>query len=300
MAIQQQFEQLKQQLNAVDAKYSTVPQKVVLDLPPTLALQPKEYTPPTEQEMQQEAQLKTLADYLSKKYNIELKADNQQIDISRDIDKTTEITNRNMAKLEATRDKKAEDSMDNAIANGIGRSSIAEVGVKKIIMGYDDEISAERESGNMALQQLQEDLTKLSKDTAEALANLDEERDAKTRVHLTSILDSVNRQLDSVLQYNNNINEREVKYQASIAEKQARHEDRELERAASMAKLKATIGVSGVEELIINDKLSTVKDLLSQLPRSEAVALVKKDGYLEAVLGKYYSYILDYANRLPL
>ncbi len=294
-----EYKKLRNKMENVDNKYSLSYHEPQLDMPESLNLEKMTYEMPDEDELLKNAEQRTEADYITDKYKIEKAetAGRDKLDGER-----TQAERAEEELMKKLADKLQSDTRtvsDDTLKKGTARSSIRSEGLSEARSVHDSGVSQAQASKEEKLADIQRRLQQLAEQTASALSSLDQTRDAEIKETLEKLLAEAERQRDSVMKYNNTVEEKEQKYQAQREKAYESARQAENQRAMKAASLYAQLGASGVEEQKLNEKLSLAKQFFGTMSRAEAKSLLNSDSFMYAQLGKYYNYLTDFVNSLP-
>jgi len=293
---QQQFQD---KLHQIDQKYDRHAHEVEIDLPESLGLTKMDYQAPTEQQLQQRAEqavspkydekiLKATTDSENERQKIESKVAEEEIDYGW---KTQEERRKF--------DEKVKKLLDGFVRRGVGQSSLAkqaEAAAEAEHLGAETHLQRQHLAKTSAFS---EALDRLEEETEQVLANLDDQKDAAVAEKMAALLKEVRRAQNDVLKYNNSVDEHEANFTVRKERARVAAQNSESSRALRAATLYATIGIDGINDMKLDEKVAVCRAYFSQFPRQTAVALFNADESLEYHLGKYYSYVKSYVESLP-
>ncbi len=293
-----EFAPVKTQVEAVDRKYSLDYNEPLLDMPQSLDLPRLEFTPKTERELREEADLQVKPRYLER-----LLALNKSY--SADVNKTErallnaeESARKALAKLAADFNTDAETIRSKLIDAGLLYSSA----LSRITEQRRTQYQADVDNANASADAERNVITKqrevLDLNYNNSVAELEEERNARAQTAYNSLKTKDDAEKIRTEKYNNGLEEKEQKYLYSRARAYEYARQAEYDRAFEARRLRNEIGAAGYEEAIITEKYGILTRYVSALGnREEALAVVQGDNFCRLHLKEYYNTLIDYINR---
>ncbi len=290
---------LKTRILSVDDKYSLATLPWDPGWPETLGLEKQTYTPKSEEELRTLAEQAVAPVIVTRRNNAEHTYSVKMKSLSRD--KSALIAA--LAKKIRTASSKYNDeksAIERKVRDhGLYFSNVANKYVNLANQRYTEEV-------NEMTTDSQNERAKIEQEEADAEAVLEEtyaaiEREQEARV--TDEMDALRAKEEkarvSVDKYNNSIEEKEQKYQASRARAYTTAKAQAEERALRNAERYAKLGEVGYRALVQNEKYLICQDTMSSLLRDEANIMLTFDSFLRSHLGDYYQSLLDWINTLP-
>lgn len=291
------YKKLKEQLEKVDSQYDTTYKEPELDLPESLNLEKLQYTMPTQQEIENLAKQENISDYISKNQQLDSKIEDYKLTNSQ---KQQTVNEEKKAKDDQLREQLQQElkSIGNrTIDNGIARSSIT-TGAKQQAKEVNDA------TRKQYAEQFDTELQQLASQLAQQLADTDEQRKILQETFQNEVLNSVakltaeaQKKYDDTVKYNNTVDEKEAKYQADREEQLFDARQDEYQRINDLIELYSKVGETGIEARKTNEKLQYVKEFFDSVDKQTALSILNSDNTLQAHLGMYYDYIVDYVNN---
>lgn len=300
LELQALYNELKVRVIAVDTKYSLDYVEPQLDLPDSLNLQKLTYTPKTKAELTTLATQEVAATYISKQRSID----------SAYANKLKSYTARR-AELKEKYDKKLNDAtadhtkdMSNLkrklANNGLLFSTVYTDYVARATRDYNDKIAALILESIAMEQIINNEESATDKSYQQECASLTDEKQAKIAQVYQKLFDADEKLRVSIEKYNNSLEEKEQKYQASRARAYQSARNAEYNRMYNALRIYAQLGETGYRNRILQEKYAVCKDAFWPLRREEAQAILTFDSFLRTHLDTYYSAFVDWINTALL
>ena len=117
----------------------------------------------------------------------------------------------------------------------------------------------------------------------QSLASIESERQSKLDDVLSDLRENEEKTRLNVEKYNNSLQEKEIKYQASREKALEAAREAEYDRAYKMAKLLAEIGETGIKEKVLLEKYHICQNSFRTLRRNEAKTLLNVDAFYKPI-----------------
>ena len=294
----EQYSQLKKVLAEIDNKYSVSYINVELDFPPTLGLQHLEFVPKEQAELFDMAEKKVSPKYEEKKRNLEKSFQNAMSNLNYQIEKTRLKYAQQLADLQKKQEEKLNDANQKMTDNGLMFSTVFE----KFNDGC--ATSAEKEMQELSAQADAEIALLTAKaqslqSTHEAnLESLNEQRIIERTFVLLDMQEKQAKHVENVQKYNQAVDEKETKYQASCMRALNSAVTAEFQRGLEATKLLWEIGESGVHQQIISEKLVRCRATFRLFNREEAYYVLSLDSFVEANLESAYGSFMEWVDTV--
>ena len=290
------YSDIKESFRLVDEKYSLVAAEPQLDMPESLNLKKLAYTPKTQEELNAAAELSTAAAILSKQnsversYSAKLKSISQkQAEVLSDADMKA---NESVEAFNAEKEEIARKLVDNGLVFSTIAVKFNDLASQHHIKRM-EKISSRVDHRTKLIESEQADAEQLYTESCEALQR---EKEARIAEALRRLAEEEEKQRIAVEKYNNSLEEKEQKYQASRARAYESAYRARQNTALQNAKLYAELGETGYRDLIQKEKYSICVKQCAALTREEGNALLGFDGFLRTELGSYYSTFVNWVN----
>lgn len=281
---------------AIDSSYSLVAEATTLELPDTLGETKLEYTPLTTAEILAKAAKYFEADYIDKQFDINSDADSDIAKLNAKISAVETALITKISDITAECIEKCLASQYNSIDNGIARSSIYGDAVTALETEYDEQKSDAEADSASTVAGYQSDIAVAEQYQQDALDNLDAVRDAEIEEKSLDIEDDELDRETEVIDYNNDVDVREVEYQYDKAKDLLSAENDERDRAISIAELQLKLGDAGLADFIAQQKFAYAKSVVADMTYTEAKYFLTSG--ISSHLGDYYASFVDYVNNL--
>lgn len=300
LELQELYEALKKRVLSIDEKYSLDYVEPKLDLPDSLNLQKLEYNPKSQEELTALAEQAVAAIIISKQANIEKAYSSKLNSVAIKISKNNDTANATLSGLAVQHDEKLEKIKRKAIEHGLVFSNVTSKYITLENRAYDLLVfntSKEFHQKGELIKQEQEDAEKIYE---QSTAALEEEKQARIAQAYQKLLDAEEASRISIEKYNNSLEEKEQKYQASRERTLENARRAAYSRALNNAKLYVELGESGYRQLIQREKYAVCQDAFFPLRRDEAQAILTFDSFLRTHLGTYYDSFVNWINTTLL
>ena len=288
------YDRLKVRINEIDRKYNLNYTEPKIDLPESLNLQKMTYTPKSESELKSLAEQHVAATVLSKQRSIDSSYSTKLKTLGR---KRTELGREQTSKLK-TIDSDYTDALINLDRKLTNNGLLFSTTASNYRMAVSSEYSNKKSACNTKYL---EDLkaVDLEESDLEAVYNtqceqLNAEWKALVNKRYQALLESEKKAKEKVEKYNNNVDEKEQRYQFTRSKFIESMRRAERDRVLTMTKLYAQLGDVTYRDRMIREKYAAAQDSFWPLRRHEANALVTFDSFLSYHLEKYYSTFLNW------
>ena len=288
------YKKLLDSMAQVDRKYSTSYQEQKVNAPDSLGLQKLLYEMPTEEEVAKQAQQyysagkakeasalnlateKVLSELEEKAKNVLQQAVEGQLKINDQ--RESDLKNTNYA-------TQVKNLTNSSIKTGMidKVNTVAEKALDLLKQNTDNSIADIENKKNEAKELNQRQLEELEKIYAEKIAQ-----------KMAEIFEEAQKEADAVTKYNNSVDEKEAKYQKSLAAQMEELEKQEWQRVAEMLKLREQIGESGVEAQKAEEKYRAIRSVLDQYSPEDALGILESSSAFKSHLGDLYDTLRAY------
>ncbi|MDE6551016.1 MAG: hypothetical protein K2M44_05925 [Clostridia bacterium] len=176
---------------------------------------------------------------------------------------------------------------------GTGRSSMYYETDKAYDNALVEAIGAVDSSLKDKLSQIDMQLAQLAAQKQQTEDELNTTYSQKKQAETESLLAAMQKQLDSIAKYNNNIKAKTVKYQMDRNKAIRKQAEEEAKAARETAKYESLYGYVGDKKTNYERRLQTAIDFYTSLPKEVAVKLVNNNPTVAGYLGLYYSRLVD-------
>lgn len=294
-----QYQTLKAEMVRVDDKYSLVYHEPDLDLPESLELEPLVHTPLTDEQIALLAEAEVQAWYLAETEKIRKQHTEKTNELTSKQTKLLNDFNAKSAKLTAELAQKADEIKAKIAKNGMANSSVLANALQQNATYYADKIDAESTDYQNDLAVVLQELDDLDDGYTARLTALDGVKQAKIATASEEIRQKDEKTATNVAKYNQTLNEKETKYQASCQRTIQYALQAEYQRALDAARIYAEVGDDGAEMMKLNEKLTLAKAFLGGMSQEMATAVVTSDSFMRTSLGAHYEYLITYIGNLP-
>ena len=290
------YNNLKVKVEAVDRKYSLDYREPMLDMPESLNLPKLTFTPKTEEQLTLLANQQADATYIAKQRQLDVNRAQSLQNISQKYSELdTELETKSQALL--TDYNAACDKLKiKLINNGLMYSTVNSRATQQARADYDQAVRNLNADNANKREQIDDRLDSVEAVYVEACNSLEQEKQATVVKAYNKLVDTENKEKQSVDKYNAKLDEKEVKYQASRARAIEYAWEAEYDRAFAAIKLYQQMGATGFADMKAQEKLNLCKQEFMPLRRNEAETLRTVDSFLQSHLGSYYSTFVDWIN----
>ena len=294
------YNEMKVHINAIDAKYSLDYAEPKIELPDSLNLEKMTYTPKSEQELVELAEQQIMATVMSKQRTLDSSYSTKVKAIAR---KRTEAGKELTSKL-----KKVDENYGEALANverkltnnGLLFSTTATAYREQAYANYNQQKTDCNLNYDADIQALDAEERDLDDVYQQSCGMLEEEKQALKGKKYQELLAAEAKAKTAVEKYNNNVDEKEQRYQITRAKFIESMRRAERDRVLDMTKLYLQLGDVTYRDRMIREKYAAAQDTFWNLRRHEAHALLEYDSFLSFHLGNYYSTFVDWVDTYLL
>lgn len=296
LELQALYEQLKIRVLQIDDKYSLDYVEPELDMPDSLNLQKLEYTPKTEEELTALAEQAVAATIISKQNSAERTYLAKLKSLSLKQDKLNVKTQQTISDRADEYAKKREEIHQKLVNNGLYFSTVGNKYYNLANQEYIQDVNKLTAEGEAERDFINREITDAEALYNETLASLEEEKQARIADKLQKLIEAEEKLRISIEKYNNSLEEKEQKYQASRAKAYENARKNAYNRAYNNAKLYLEMGETGYRQLIQKEKYAVCQDAFYALRREEANTILQFDSFLLSHLGIYYDTFVEWIN----
>lgn len=294
--LQDLYAKLKVRVLAVDRKYSLDYVEPQLDMPESLNLQKLTFTAKTPAELTALATQEVEASYIAKQRSLDSNYANK---LKSYIARLAELTEKY--------DKKQRDLMDQFIIdirstkrklinNGLLFSTVYNDALYEINNKLNDDSNSLIAESSRYKQIVKDEQSATETAYKQSCASLEKEKQAKIKQVYQKLLEADEKLRVSIEKYNNSLEEKEQKYQASREKAYQSARNAEYDRMYNAAKIYAELGETGYTRRILQEKYAICQDAFWPLRREEAQTILTFDSFLRTQLDAYYSTFVNWIN----
>jgi len=288
------YKKILEDMAKVDKKYSTEYQEQEVDAPDSLGLQKLTYDMPTQEEVEQSAKQYYSAGKAEDISEINLSTEKTIKDLEDKAKNILAQAVKGQAEINDKRQKDLKSANYSTQVKNLTNSSIKTGIMDKVNTVADQALEILQKDTDNSIADV-ENKKKEAKSFAEKrLQELEKVYAEKITQKIAEILAEAQKEADAVTKYNNSVDEKEAKYQKSIASQLAELEKQEWKRVAEMLALKKEIGESGIEKQKIEEKYRAVRSVLDQYSPEDALAILEGSSAFKIHLGDMYDSIRAY------
>ncbi|MCM1290287.1 MAG: hypothetical protein NC132_04560 [Corallococcus sp.] len=291
------YAKLKEAVGEVEHKYSLVAYEVDLGFPPDLGLQKLEFIPKTEEEIAALTTLSVQQKCATKQASIEKSFDDARAALLQKQLAADESHRQKTAQLVSDYSKECEAALHKAANANLLYSSIYVNALQKLLEKHNSELkeqTARYEAQNEAFSQKAE-ADKLNYERQTAL--LDEQRASLYKTVEQSLREKDLKQALAVEKYNNNVDEKEAKYQFSCKRATEYARQAERDRALAATRIYNELGESGLELRKKTEKYQVVRQKFYEYRKEEAKFVLSLDNFLQKELADYYNTLVNWVEE---
>ena len=292
------YNELLKKMASVDKKYSTTYQEQKVDAPQSLGLEKLSYKMPTEEEIlslaQQYYSSSKQEDVSSVKDGTAKNVETLNQKAKSILDKATQ----GQIEINQNRENNLKTANYSAQKNNLTNSSIKTGMTNKVNKLAQDALDTLQKTTDNSLADIEEQKSFLEQLSNQKLKELEEIYAQKIALKQEELRASAQKEADAVTKYNNTVDEKEAKYQKSLASQLAELEKQEWKRVAEMLELTERIGESGVAEQKAEEKYRAIRSVLDEFSPSDALAVLESSAAFKTHLGDLYDSLRAYYSSL--
>lgn len=294
------YERLKLRVLQVDEKYSLEYHEPTIDMPESLNLKKLTYTPKSESQLRQEATRQAAATIISKQRAVDSSYAAKLKSVSTKRAQLQLKYNTIFAELRQTYSENCDKLTRKLVNNGLLFSSLNNTERSKELSRFNQKNYAETERQIAETEIIDGEESAADNAYKAACASLEKEQAALADKAYDKSVEAEAKLKSSIDKYNNSLEEKEQKYQASRAKTLLSAQRAETERLQSAMKSYAELGETGYRNLICKQKYAICQDAFWPLRRSEAQTVLTFDSFLRTHLESYYTAFTDWINTALL
>lgn len=294
--LQQLYTQLKERILQVDAKYGLEYREPELNMPESLNLKELTYTPKSESELRQTAAQQVAATIISKQRSIDSSYSSKLKSLSADRTRLQQKYSEIYTELRSTYIKNYNNLTRKLINNGLLFSSVSNTARDQELATFNANTAAATKKENEESALLDTEEENIERAYSQACASLQKEQAALIEKAYLKLKQDDEQLKNTIDKYNNSLEEKEQKYQASRAKALLSAQRAEDSRLQTALKAYAQLGDAGFRDMICKQKYVICQDAFWPLRRNEAQAILGFDSFLRTHLDTYYSLLEDWIN----
>lgn len=280
---------LKTEITEIDNKYSLSYIAVDLDLPATLGLTHLTYTEKTDAELYDLAEQQIAARYEQKARTLEASYKKSVANINYSVNLKQEEHRKKLAELLSEYQKNVS-ALSHKLCNaGLLYSSAKTDALAAALADYNAKVTEETTNSDAELAALSTKSDALNAAYQQNVTALASQKSAERSQVIEELAEKEEKSRQSVEKYNQSLDEKEVKYQASCKRALQYAIQAEYERGLEAARLYAELGESGVAQQVRAEKLICCKTYFRTYTQTEANYILSIDSFIESHLETSYS-----------
>ncbi len=294
-AVKSEKSKLLEELEKIDKKYD-LPDKTTgsiydVEYPTTLGMTKKEYTGLSDAEIYEEATKLLSKSYFDRLQNLESELAGEKKTLSEKKEGVKNALSETLNNIEKTYAARREEAENNALKRGLARSSV--------IMGQIDAFDREKTDASIAytskaaneIAALNSEIASLEQKKQNAMKGYELAYAVELQERINEMTTERQKREDEVLEYNNQLAEKESKFQFerenALADKAAEDYKR-LEESNDL-------GIENrAQKEMLTEKVAAAKAYYETMSPKEAYAAFLGDSEMVKHLGVYYDYFLNY------
>ncbi len=296
--LQADYAELKKTIAAIDNKYSLAYIEVEMDFPPTLGLQHIEFVPKSQAELVELAEKAVAPKYVEKMRNLEKSYQASKLNLQHQIEKAELARDIKITEIGEKYGDIQNETYWKMCNNGLRFSTVYENFNNMCMSDFHDESQEYKIQANAEIDLLQQKAQALDENYQKNVASLEEQKTIEKVFKTLDMQEKQKKRMESVQRYNQSLDEKEIKYQASCKRALQAAIQAEYERGLQAAKLYAELGESGVHQQIISEKLVSCRTTFRLFTRSEAHYVLELDSFVQTNLESSYSAFMEWVNTV--
>lgn len=292
------IEKVKKPVDLIDRKYSLDYKEPLIDMPESLNLTKRVFTPDTAEQLHSRATEQVMPSYYSALRKLDSALADDRIRIEQKLHAIEENARKAQAKLLYEFNAEVAQLRKKLTDHGILFSSVITKISDDARADYQlkvDESNTQADSERVAVEQQRQ---AVEEDYQAAVKSLADEFETKITSVVNTLKQRQQAEQASVDKYNTQLDEKEAKYQMARAKAYEQARQAEYDRSFAAKKLYQQMGAVGYEDTMLWEKYNVfVKYFANFTKREEALALIQADSFASGHLKQYYSTLLDWINR---
>ena len=294
------YNAMKVRIEAIDQKYRLDYVDPEIIIPDSLYLEKMKYEPKTEEELNSLAEQYVAAAVLSKQRSLDSTYSTKVKSISRKRSAAGKDLADKLKRIDQDYAKALADVERKLTNNGLLFSTTATAYREQAYDNYNQQKTDCNLNYDADIQALDDEERDLDEVYQQSCSQLNEEKQALITKQYQALLTSENKAKLAVEKYNNNVDEKEQRYQVTRAKFIESMRRAERDRVLDMTKLYLQLGDVTYRDRMVREKYAVAQDAFWPLRRDEANVLVDYDTFLMYHLEKYYSTFVDWVNTALL
>lgn len=283
-AVSQQKSDLLKQLSDLDAKFKNDPLLFDITMPENLGLTKMEYDALTDEQITELAKSQMDAKLADEKVKLENELNKLTTDLTGKKESVSKQSEEIAKAIEQAYEERRKEAENDALKRGLARSSIITGKIEEFDKNkLSDKIKLESDTTN-ALSNIDLQISSLEAEKNLALENFNITLAAELISKINELKKDREAKEKEVLKYNNEVAEKEAKYQ----------KEKELSLFDIEKSRKSDVSNARLNDYLYSEKAKLVKEFYDKLPPEEALRQIGEDASLKEHLGNYYNYIVQY------
>lgn len=291
-------EELKDKVKKIDEKY-----KLDLTFDSTkddilLNLERKQFSKPTDDELKAQAEnsLKSYVDTEKKSIESDYVSGNKKLDEQKQ--KLESDFDSDKKKIAQSFEDAKESNKNTFIRRGLARSSIMQENMRSLDEGKAAEVDEMSKTLQQSLDKINIEKDLLESQKQSALESFNIAYAVKLSEKINKLTESAKKAEEDVLKYNNQLEEKEKKFQLSQQGHNLDQDNQKLKDNKFVLDYIDEYGMVGLNWLISSEKLEAAKNSIKGLTKQQALAQIERDGYRDILGDSVYQSLLNYVKNL--
>lgn len=291
-------EELKDKVKKIDEKY-----KLDLTFDSTkddisLNLERKQFSKPTDDELKAQAEnsLKSYVDTEKKSIESDYVSGNKKLDEQKQ--KLESDFDSDKKKIAQSFEDAKESNKNTFIRRGLARSSIMQENMRSLEEGKAAEVDEMSKTLQQNLDKINIEKDLLESQKQSALESFNIAYAVKLSEKINKLTESAKKAEEDVLKYNNQLEEKEKKFQLSQQGHNLDQDNQKLKDNKFVLDYIDEYGMVGLNWLISSEKLEAAKNSIKGLTKQQALAQIERDGYRDILGDSVYQSLLNYVKNL--
>ena len=291
-------EELKDKVKKIDEKY-----KLDLTFDSTkddisLNLERKQYSKPTDDELKKQAEdsLKSYVDTEQKGIESDFVSGNKKLDEQKQ--KLESEFDSDKKKIAQSYEDAKESNKNTFIRRGLARSSIMQENMKSLDEGKAAEVDAMSKTLKQNLDKINIEKDLLESQKQSALESFNIAYAVKLTEKINKLTESAKKAEDEVIKYNNQLEEKEKKFELSQQGHNLDQDNQKLKDNKFVLDYIDEYGMVGLNWLISSEKLEAAKNSIKGLTKQQALVQIERDGYRDILGDNVYKSLVNYVKNM--
>lgn len=295
--IKKQYQDYKKEIDKIKNRYSETFVKPENDMPESLGLKTMEYEMPSDEQLKKRAETSLAASRQAEIDKINRETSQEMRKQSKLKDKAFEDAAKRLIDIDNTERQEKKDTLNDALARNLARSSIASEGVKQVEAYANAKRAQTEKERDSDLEEISREIEEIKRDFSQALSENEKNYLLKLNAETEKLKQEAEAERKEAQKYNNTVMEKQAEYETARKNRTKELEQQEWDRLARLNEIKNEQGETALQSMRQKEILSATKNFFDSMSPADALGLFLADTSMREILGDDYIWFLNYLQK---